>query len=301
MSIDMWAVAALLIVDRAGTPLIWRTYTTSSDVLKTPGAPLQVHLYVGPEDITTLQFLLYASLDRCEELSSAIKAAREKAGTTSSRGAKGEAPSSQVTSVNPYEAQMHDLEDTPIPQSANTTTARGVTLGADVRFVGKLIQTHRFASYGFASATKIRTVVVTVGGDAPQDAMVPLCRAMYEYASAALCNPFRTPAQCWRAQEELLAEWQRDVQAADGMTPLLGVGGRFILQETQGGPDVSTGAFTSPISRLLSGMQEYSWPRAPPTTRTAADEPTLALSAVFHSQLENLLSPFVVTSRSCMI
>ena len=79
MSLETWAVAAVAIVDVEGSPLLLRTYTSPKDVLNSPAAPLHAHLYVGPEDIIKLHFVLFASLDRCEELRETTVLAKEAA------------------------------------------------------------------------------------------------------------------------------------------------------------------------------------------------------------------------------
>lgn len=321
MSLEMWAVAAVAIVDREGTPLLLRTYTSSKEVLNSSAAPLHAHLYVGPEDVIRLHFVLFASLDRCEELrivpapgpaSGAERSTSASTMTVAGRNPAGPLFSSREERSSKLAGEAMAATDSSRSQSrlgpesssmlsrggdsmrilpSTSMAPRGVTGGtSDVRFLGKLIESHRMRSYGFYSATGIRTLLVTVGCDAPADAMVPLCRALYESASAALCNPFNTPAQCWRAQEELLRRSFEDQHRASSTAAA--EGGRTSLS-----PPQSTCLVEPP-----SGAMEWSWPRPAPTSASAlAAVPTLALSKNFTGHLESLLATFTVTARSCII
>jgi hypothetical protein len=167
-------------------------------------------------------------------------------------------------------------------------------------------------SYGFCSATGIRTLLVTVGSDAPADAMVPLCRALYENASAALCNPFRSPAQSYRVQEQLLfmssLTERSDRGGMGGGGGISGGAAGLSLEGLRGlppggeTPNASLTAGTINRLHLPAGAVEWSWPRAAPTSvASLTSEPTLALSRTFNSQMESILSTFTVTARSCIV
>lgn len=280
---EPWAVAAVAIMDDEGTPLLLRTFCSPPSVLTSPQSPLQAHLYVGGDDIVKLHFLLFSSLDRCEQLwrASRQRARNETLAATAEAAAKNKRPPRPATLPNSAENPYDSV--TIYPQESSSAGGRAaVSSASDVRYVGKLMESYRFTSYGFCSATGIKTLLVATGAEVPPDAMVPLCRAVYEAASSALCNPFRTPESCWRAQLEL---WSRShAEAAhraanngDGNSP------------------------SCPALCLDGSFQEHSWPRCPPTLSTLAAGPTLALSKVFNKQLDEILTPFSVFSRSCII
>ena len=343
MSLETWAVAAGAIVDVEGSPLLLRTYTSPKDVLNSPAAPLHAHLYVGPEDIIKLHFVLFASLDRCEELRETTVLAKEAATAESatsplpageqqrpsasvtlsaprnnntdsdnnnSMGGAGTAkrtPASSIVAGNfaSSSTTVTVIANDSLTASSAANAARLISPTTDARFLGKLLESHRMRSYGFCSATGIRTLLVTVGSDAPADAMVPLCRALYENASAALCNPFRSPVQSYHAQEQLLfmssltersdrpgatTSPQDDARGSASQLPVVGMANTSL---TAGG-----------INRLHlpAGAVEWSWPRPAPTSvASLTAEPTLALSRTFNSQMESLLSTFTVTARSCIV
>lgn len=382
MSLETWAVAAVAIVDVEGSPLLLRTYTSPKDVLNSPAAPLHAHLYVGPEDVIKLHFVLFASLDRCEELREAsalvkeVTAAEAATSPLTTMGQRLPPTGAAATSSSPRNNSNNSSSggnfsshnnngsssgagnnlgrgssaknasptpstrpgsspSPPVGTTANATmiandsltasaaasaAARLISPTTDARFLGKLLESHRMRSYGFCSATGIRTLLVTVGSDAPADAMVPLCRALYESASAALCNPFRSPAQSYHAQEQLLfmssltersdrpmpggAEGAAGVagggagatSSLDGVrrTPSLGPSG------TLGNTSLTAGNINR--LHLPSGAVEWSWPRAAPASiASLTAEPTLALSRNFNAQMESLLSTFTVTARSCIV
>ncbi|KAG5476217.1 hypothetical protein LSCM4_05196 [Leishmania orientalis] len=322
MSLETWAVAAVAIVDVEGTPLLLRTYTSPKDVLNSAAAPLHAHLYVGPEDVIKLHFVLFASLDRCEEMREMAAPPSTRIASSSSRTLVGGGTEDPLAGNKSGEASITEAEGTvarTLSATGNSSltasmvnlsaanTARLISPTTDARFLGKLLESHRMRSYGFRSATGIHTLLVTVGGDAPADAMVPLCRALYECASAALCNPFRSPAQCWRAQEQLL--WRTQPSELQGER---GVAASSQLAEEEEGKGegeryplfahsrAAAAAATWPS--LPPGASEWSWPRPAPTSVAALSaEPTLALSRTFNTQLEGLLSSFTVTARSCII
>ncbi|CBZ28011.1 conserved hypothetical protein [Leishmania mexicana MHOM/GT/2001/U1103] len=316
MSLETWAVAAVAIVDVEGTPLLLRTYTSPKDVLNSPAAPLHAHLYVGPEDVIKLHFVLFASLDRCEDMREMAALPSTGVAAPSSTALMGGGTEASLVANKNGESSGAEVGGLVVGTSSVTAsmvnasaanTARLISPTTDARFLGKLLESHRMRSYGFRSATGIHTLLVTVGGDAPADAMVPLCRALYECASAALCNPFRSPAQCWRAQEQLL--WRAPSSALEGETAgattsqlAEGAEGKYESQRcppcTQGGAAASAARWTS----FPSGAMEWSWPRPAPTSPAALTaEPTLALSRTFNTQLEKLLSSFTVTARSCIV
>ncbi|ORC92871.1 uncharacterized protein TM35_000021970 [Trypanosoma theileri] len=232
-----WAVAALAIFGRHATPLIIRTFTSPREVLEHPEAATSANLYVGEEDVVRLHFLLFSSLDRCDDV-----------------------------------AQEHQRQEQQKQQQQNSSkTAQGgpgshrtavrVSAGADVRFLGKLVRNHMFTSYGFQSASGIRTILAIVG-DAPLDAVLPLCRSTYEAASAALCNPFRTP----RMHAKLLQRWYEGVP---------------------------------PESILPAAYAENI--QAAPTADTMSEEPSLAYSRGFREQVNTIIVPFTATARSSIV
>ncbi|RNF07816.1 hypothetical protein TraAM80_03096 [Trypanosoma rangeli] len=138
----------------------------------------------------------------------------------------------------------------------------GVSTGADVRFLGRLMRNHRFTSYGFQSASGIRTILAIVG-DIPLDAVLPLCRTTYEAASAALCNPFRTP----RMHARLLQSWSKSETREPTLLP----------------------------AEYAENL------RAAPTPERVADEPSLAYSHGFRQQIRTIIEPFTVTARSSFV
>ncbi|KAI5685571.1 Sedlin [Leishmania braziliensis] len=320
MSLETWAVTAVAIVDAEGTPLLLRTYTSPKDVLNSPAAPLHAHLYVGPEDTVKLHFVLFASLDRCEEMrEGAAPSLTDIAASSSTALVRGSTEASLVTKSGvATSTEMGGAAGTSLATLSNSITASIISASAantarlispttDARFLGKLLDSHRMRSYGFRSVTGVHTLLVTVGSDAPADAMVPLCRALYECASAALCNPFRSPAQCWRAQERLL--WR--APSSGLRCDPAGVATSQRAEETEGtdeGRECSlhmhskVAAAATSWHSLPPGVMEWSWPRPAPTSAAALTaEPTLALSRTFNTQIEGLLSSFTVTARSCII
>lgn len=357
ISAQMWAVAAVAIVDAAGSPLLLRTYTSPPQVLQSPEAPQQAHLYVGPEDIVKLHFLLFASLDRCNELwqaskqqlQSAAAAAASKgvrgsgaavkqqqpmhrsssatpaAGdvTTAGNSSTGSAvraaaaasttqghvrPSSQTSAVASANASITSASAAPPPPPPSQ---RLVTSATDVRFTGKLIQSHRFLSYGFCSATGIKTLLVTVGCEAPQDAVLPLCRAIYEAASAALCNPFCVSSLSVRVQEALSAKHYREYVAFRERRERQE--GEEEEEEEEGQDGTTKDGWTAANAHTVSfggapGSYEHRWPTAAAAAAAAASspyrtgqQPTLALSETFNTQLKAILSTFTVTAQSHII
>lgn len=267
---DTWAVAALAIVDAAGAPLLLRTYNSPEAVLNDPRSPLQAHLYVGPADIIKLHFLLFSSLDRCEE-----RWAASKKLTSSSPVIRG---GLTATSRSTREGTGGT---SPGPATGNGSAAqpRLVTSTTDIRYMGKLIHSYRFQSHGFCSTTGIKTILATVGTKAPQDAIVPLCRAIYECASAALCNPFHTAQGALKAQQSIAARTYAQLlhqkNPEDHHDPM------------------------APSSQ--EGYVEHSFPRPAPTPENLLSEPTLGMSSVFNSQLAAILSSFTVTARSVIV
>ncbi|GET89553.1 hypothetical protein, conserved [Leishmania tarentolae] len=316
MPLDTWAVAAVAIIDVEGTPLLLRTYTSPKDVLNSAEAPLHAHLYVGPEDVIKLQFVLFASLDRCEDMCKIEALPSTSFSAPASTALVGVDAEASIVANKRCESLTTDAGGLVVDTSeATASTVKGSAVNmsrlmsptTDARFLGKLLESHRMRSYGFRSVTGILTLLVTVGGDAPADAIVPLCRALYECASAALCNPFRSPDQCWRAQEQLL--WKAPSPALRGETP--GMATSLLVEEAEGedegqrNPLGARGRGSAASARWPSlpfGAMEWSWPRPAPTSVAALTaEPTLALSRTFNTQLEKLLSSFTVTARSCIV
>ncbi|KAK7194357.1 Sedlin, N-terminal conserved region containing protein [Novymonas esmeraldas] len=314
MSLEVWAVAALAVVDSEGTPLLLRTYTSPKEVLNAAAAPLHAHLYVGPEDVIKLHFVLFASLDRCEEMRdlavpSPLMAVRGVGGEASRTAAKADGAATFGTSSATGSAAVtanNSLTASALNASSVAgNAARLMSPTTDARFLGKLLESHRLRSYGFRSATGIHTLLVTVGGDAPADAVVPLCRAVYECASAALCNPFRSPSQSWRAQDVLLGGGSPS-SAPQEERQQVGEGEEEAEEERQAPSQVPPrgrgGVGAASRLSLPPGAAEWSWPRPAPTSVAALTaEPTLALSRTFNTQIEGLLSSFTVTARSCIV
>ncbi|KEG12463.1 hypothetical protein DQ04_01691010 [Trypanosoma grayi] len=226
-----WAVAALALFGRGGAPLIMRTFTSPREVLDNAEAATCANLRVGEDDVVRLHFLLFSSLDRCDDI---VRKRQQQGGSQQQQGGPGVAK-----------------------------TLVRVSAGADVRFLGKLMRCHMFTSYGFQSASGIRTILAIVG-DAPLDAVLPLCRSTYEVASAALCNPFRTP----RMHAQMLQQWHAGAQ-----------------HDTQ--------------SLLPSAYTENL--RAAPTPETMAEEPSLAYSRAFREQIRSSIEPFTATARSSIV
>ncbi|KPI88607.1 hypothetical protein ABL78_2275 [Leptomonas seymouri] len=336
MSLETWAVAAVAIIDVEGSPLLLRTYTSPKAVLNSPAAPLHAHLYVGPEDVIKLHFVLFASLDRCDELH---EAAAERMGVsptdvaTSPLSAMSQrrppltsaavsaprgnsvvsgvstAPRSSILVTSSDDANPSNpsitaaakmIANDSLPASSAANAARLISPTTDARFLGKLLESYRMRSYGFCSATGIRTLLVTVGSDAPADAMVPLCRTLYESASAALCNPFRSPLQSYHAQEQLLfmsSLMERSDRSDENTltSPPLAPASSWMANMSLKAEGIN------PL-HLPDGAVEWSWPRAAPASvASLTAEPTLALSRTFNTQMESLLSTFTVTARSCIV
>ncbi|EAN95630.1 hypothetical protein C3747_95g101 [Trypanosoma cruzi] len=230
-----WAIAAVAVFGRHTTPLFIRTFTSPREVLEHPDAATCANLYAGEEDVVRLHFLLFSSLDRCDDILRERRKQQqlEKGSSIASRQGPG-----------------------------SLRTVVGVSAGADVRFLGRLLRNHKFTSYGFQSASGIRTILAIVG-DIPLDAVLPLCRSTYEAASAALCNPFRTP----RMHAHLLQSWSKSGS-----------------QE----PTILPAEYTENL-------------RAAPTPERVAEEPSLAYSHGFREQIRTIIEPFTVTARSALV
>ncbi|KAG5501971.1 hypothetical protein JKF63_04242 [Porcisia hertigi] len=322
MSLEAWAVAAVAIVDAEGTPLLLRTYTSPKDVLNSPAAPLHAHLYIGPEDVIKLHFALFASLDRCEEMHDTSAPLLPEVSASPSMTLATSGTETLLVATKSGEASLAETRSAVLGTSLATVntsltasmvnasaanTARLISSTTDARYLGKLLESYRMRSYGFCSVTGIHTLLVTVGGDAPADAIVPLCRALYECASAALCNPFRTSAQSWCAQEELLGR----VPSSAFRGEQAGLATQQLADEAEGKDEghrhplcTRSGVARTVVHRpsYPPGAVEWSWPRPAPTSAAALTaEPTLALSRTFNTQIEGLLSSFTVTARSCII
>ncbi|RNF18277.1 uncharacterized protein Tco025E_04556 [Trypanosoma conorhini] len=234
-----WAIAAVALFGRHTAPLFIRTFSSPREVLAHPDAATCANLYVGEEDVVRLHFLLFSSLDRCDEVlrERRTREQQQQQLLQGSSGALGEGPGSQ-------------------------RRALGVSAGADVRFLGRLMRNHRFTSYGFQSASGVRTILAIVG-DVPLDAVLPLCRTTYEAASAALCNPFRTP----RMHARLLQSWSKSELREPTLLP----------------------------AEYAENL------RAAPTPERVADEPSLAYSRGFRQQIRTIIEPFTVTARSTLV
>lgn len=160
MSGGDWAVAALAVVGRGSKPIFTKCFFSPLDVLNDPCVLTSMLFSVAPADELQLQFLMHSSLDICDE--------------------KLAAKPSQSSNANSF--------DSGSPQPA--AGAHRSTPGTDSRFLDKLLQTSKWTAHGFHSCTSIRIILVTMG-EAPREAVHPLCRHVYETVSTALCNPFR--------------------------------------------------------------------------------------------------------------
>nr|CCC92684.1 conserved hypothetical protein [Trypanosoma congolense IL3000] len=221
-----WAVAAIALFSHDGKPLIVRTFTSPSSGSGNQITPKNGGVYVSEEDVMRLHVLIMSSLDRCEEIVLERRSQHQNSPEKSCEGA-----------------------------SSPRSTAR-VSAGADARFLGKLIRSYMFTTYGFQSASGIRTILAVVG-DAPLDAVLPLCRTTYEAASAALCNPFCIP----RASAQFLQRLYR-VPGVD-----------------------------------LSPCKAEPGARLPMPTREAMDEdPSLSNSRAFNAHIRTNIEPFTSSS-----
>ncbi|KAG8346103.1 hypothetical protein TRVL_03073 [Trypanosoma vivax] len=228
----LWAVAAVALFSRDAKPLFIRTFTSPREVLDHPEAEACANLYVGEEDVVRINLLLFSSLDRCNEI---VRKRQKK--------------------------QQRDQQDGSSESRESSSTQRSIarmSAGTDARFLGKLMRSYMFTTYGFQSASGIRTLLAVVG-DAPVDAVLPLCRSTYEAASAALCNPFRLP----RMHAQLVQRWCKCLNS-----------------------DI-----------LLPPLSEDNM-RAAPTPDTMTEEPSLAMSCAFVSRLQTFIEPFTTTTRS---
>lgn len=127
-------VAAISIVSRNGKPL----YT-------------QVLAKTTPEEELQLHFLMYSSLDVCDERVEQRKRRMEKLAQANVR----------------------------IPP-----------LTEDPRFLNQLHQTNRYRAWGFQSTSHLKIILV-VDGDFQKNDVAPLLKFVYERVSSSMCNPFR--------------------------------------------------------------------------------------------------------------
>ena len=135
-------------------------FFSPADVLSDPFSATSTLLSVTSADELQLHFLMHSSLDICDEKVAA----------------------KIPQSVNHDAANTAAGSPQPARPFSNSTS--------DARFLDKVFQTNRWSVHAFHSCTAVRVLLVTVG-DAPRDAVQPLCRHIYESASTALCNPFR--------------------------------------------------------------------------------------------------------------
>lgn len=161
-----WAVAAVAVVDQEQRPLYTECFFSREEVANLPAPLVQVNLLVSRDDELHLHFMLHAALDLCADRAN---------GKYLSQGGGGVAA---VTTA----------DGSSIGPSTRTSGA------GDVRFLDRLLDEGWFSVHGFQSASGIRVLLATVG-DAPRDAVLPLCRSVYEQASIALCCPFRVPGE----------------------------------------------------------------------------------------------------------
>lgn len=288
-------MAAVAVMDRQGRPLLLRTYASPDSVLSSPNCPYQAHLLVnGTTDILKIQFLLFSSLDRAQD----IVASQELAVKERRLGAGATAPL-EVRQLSTYNTVYSDAASAADSNnnnnaSSNNNSSSPSKAARDQRFMGKLVQSGRFTSYGFRSASGLHTLLVTVGAEAPRDAMAPLSKSVYDAASSALCNPFLTPHFCWQAQETLFRQRRQEaLRAAAG--------------EAAAAPGSASALAACLV--LPSGVAEHSWPRvyapglAEGTGGATTEEPmaSLALSRSFTSHLDKVVLPYSVTTRSFIV
>ncbi len=175
-----WAVAAVAIVGRGSRPLFTQCYFSPADVLGDPVAAVSALLPVTAADELQLHFLMHSSLDLCDEkVAAKVPSAQhhsnpqqqlqQQALHSNAEGSSGGGGGSSIS-----------------PQPSRPTT----NSSSDARFLDKVIQTSRWTVHAFHSCTAVRVLLVTAG-DAPREAVQPLCRHLHEASSTALCNPFR--------------------------------------------------------------------------------------------------------------
>ena len=162
-------------------------------VVSTSNRPLLSQLFLSEaatrHDELNLQFLLHSSLDVCDErvdarvrrdLAQSANARNTVAAGASIGGAAGASVSGSGAG----------------PSSANnsrpTTMSYVESSKQSPCFLDKLLQSQRFWTWGYQSASGIRVLAVT-HGDAPREALHQILKQTYESVSVALSNPFFDP------------------------------------------------------------------------------------------------------------
>lgn len=128
------------------------------------------------DDELQIHFLLHASLDVCDEYVMA-------------RSLDG-AQSNLVGATPPAQGSIPKAPPSFDMQAQGTTASLPSQQQAlDPRFMGKLLTSHRWASYGFQTNSGLRVLVVTLG-EGPLSEISFLCTKIYEIVSHCVCNPF---------------------------------------------------------------------------------------------------------------
>lgn len=170
MNIFDWAIAAVCVIDAHDRPLYTDVFFSREEVLQLSAPTVQGNLVVSREDELHLQFLMHAALDVCHERASSRYLSTSVSGGSMSP---------------PHHYPSSDSSPPPASSLGRTSGA------ADVRFLDRVLEEGSRCVHGFQSASGIRVLLVTIG-EAPRDAVLPLCRSVYELASSALCAPFRS-------------------------------------------------------------------------------------------------------------
>mmetsp|Transcript_7306 Transcript_7306/g.8235 ORF Transcript_7306/g.8235 Transcript_7306/m.8235 type:complete len:209 (+) Transcript_7306:70-696(+) len=163
-----WAVAGVAIVGSNDKPMFTKIFFSRSEVARLPAAPIQAQLHLSDSEELQIQFLMHAALDLLSEKVS--QRAVASSSSSSSAAASGSSGGVLLGSGG----------------GGGGSISGGA---ADVRFLDKLMEEGSVAIHGFQSASGIRVLLATLG-EAPRDAVLPLCRTIYEAASMAICNPF---------------------------------------------------------------------------------------------------------------
>ncbi|CUF76756.1 Hypothetical protein, putative [Bodo saltans] len=168
-----WAIAAVAVVDAQDRPLFTEVFYSKDDILSLAAPHVQANLVVTHEEELHLQFLMHAALDVCHERASTRYVSSSSVASSSAM---------MVNSPGGGGAAA----ETPAPPSMSRTSG-----AADVRFFDRLLEETNRCVHGFQSASGIRVLLVTLG-EAPRDAVLPICRSVYELASSTMCAPFRS-------------------------------------------------------------------------------------------------------------
>jgi hypothetical protein len=169
-----WAIAAVAVVDAQDRPLFTEVFYSRDEILSLAAPHVQANLVVTREEELHLQFLMHAALDVCHERASTRYVSSSSVASSSS---------AMVSSPGGVGGA-----DVPVPASMSRTTG-----AADVRFFDRVLEESSRCVHGFQSASGIRVLLVTIG-EAPRDAVLPICRSVYELASSTMCAPFRSIA-----------------------------------------------------------------------------------------------------------